>query len=158
MSRTEFHDRISRISQTRPGRGRRRRAVSRTAVIRDRVSYPISFVAAFGLGLLSLAIVRLVRAQYFTTFGAEGSDALIMFDWIAAASVGLLIREVFRIRDRMYLPANNAGVFIGIVSMHNVLWWAPKLSVSLFGAEYAEHIWATTVPNSIIFRGLVFVG
>ena len=125
--------------------------------LRENARYPLSFVAAFAAGVL---VAVLGRYCQFHMLGlpaqAENPDMQLVMDNVFAGLVAVVIRLSFDFATREHMLAKMAGVWLVIVTFHNLPHWAPAPMGALFSEAYVQQVRGQTDGNSILFRGMEF--
>jgi len=172
-----FNERLNRIAQNKAAStGRMRLHVGdREVLVRSldslkpretpvigmirNLSHVMSFVLAFGLGMLTYAVSTAVRMQLTDPTAKDpisaGFASNELLGGFLALAISLGLAQVFRLSSRTLSAAQTAGVFVAIVSLHNLAFWTPELASILFTPNWVETNHASAVPNSLIYRGLV---
>lgn len=124
-----------------------------------RLWYPLSYVAAFGLGYTMVLLMRYVR---WNGLGMQGNiavqaDLTIFLDVVMASAAGFVISFFVKMKTKEHAAAQTFGVFGALVSAHNLVWWFPGLFAALYTSEWVEATLRMTVANSFHFRGFTFV-
>lgn len=121
--------------------------------LRGRLAYPLSFVWAMLLGILSVFMARFATAHLVGS--AEGADdmMLYMMDIGVAAVCAFAIGVAIRSTDPKIMTTRMIGVFLAVSTMHNLVWFFPETFVWIYGEEWVEALLIRSEPNSIFFRG-----
>ncbi|PYF12970.1 hypothetical protein C8J30_101354 [Rhodobacter viridis] len=123
------------------------------------LAHLISFVLAFGLGMLAYALSTAARMQLTDPTAKDpilaGFESNELLGGLLALAISLGLAQVFRLSSRTLGAAQTAGVFAAIVSLHNLAFWTPELASMVFTPNWVETKHASAVPNSLIYRSLV---
>lgn len=121
--------------------------------LRGRLAYPLSFVWAFLLGILSVFMARFAVAHLVGS--PEGADdmMLYMMDIGIAGIVAFAIGVAIKSTDPKIMTATMLGVFATVTTMHNLVWMFPETFVWLYGEEWVEALLLRSEPSSLFFRG-----
>lgn len=121
--------------------------------------FPLGFVAAFALGMLSVAVSTAVRMQVSVVPSAQdiaqAGDAPMLLGGFIALATSLGFAQVFRLNSKIYSGAQLAGVIAGISLLHNLAFWQPELSALLFSPDWVALQEQIAEPDSLMFRGLI---
>ncbi len=125
---------------------------------RENIKYPLSFVGAFLIGMVSVFIARFVR--FHTTGGGLtdelGGELFLILDGAMALAIGFALRMAFNIHGKEHVMAKTAGILALGTTMHNLVHMQPELWAAMFSPEWVEEVTYFTDPNTIIFRGYSF--
>ncbi|MEL6169541.1 MAG: hypothetical protein AAFR35_12690 [Pseudomonadota bacterium] len=125
---------------------------------KENVRYPLGIVAAFVLGMLAVLLSRYVRFHLQGgTLTGEDPDITMMIDAGLAAGVAFALRIILKFEDKEHIFAKTMGIAVMVVTMHNLVHWAPGLFSVLFSVDWVDDVVLFTDPNSILFRGMSFV-
>ncbi len=157
MSRTEqnfaFQQRIARISQTRPD-------VQPVKLNdwRENIWYPMQFVAAFLLGMVTVFVARYIRF-HLGMGGVTGEDAglYMVMDGAISFAVGIILWGFFRLEGKEFKAVQTAGVIAMVVTMHNLVHWYPDQFSVVFSPDWTREVIVGTEPNSFLYRGVSYV-
>lgn len=150
MGHEDFEQRVARAQEVKPTK----RKVRVLPSMWERMLYPMTFVGAFLLGYAIVVFTRWMRSGIH--FEAQDPNVALATEAAAGIVVGFVIRQLFSIKNPVYVPANALGTTAAIISFHNFFWWFPEQAEMVFTPEYTQSIRATTEPNSLIFMGAVF--
>jgi hypothetical protein len=127
------------------------------SVLRN-AAYPLSFVAAFGVGMLSLAVstaVRMALAPPSMQALQTPGDQTQLIGGVIAIATSFGIAQLFRLNSKELGAAQTAGVFAALMTLHNIAFWQPELAAKVFTPAWVEAQQRGAVPDSLMFRGLV---
>lgn len=121
--------------------------------------YPIGFVAAFGLGMVSVVVSTAVKLRMMPLPSAEelrtAGDSPMILGAIVAIATSLGLAQLLRLNSKVLSSAQTAGVLAAIMTLHNVAFWDPDLAAQLFTPDWVKLQEQVAVPDSLIFRGIV---
>jgi len=128
------------------------------ALVRN-VLYPVSFVGAFVLGVISVVVSSAVRFHFAAVPTAEqlnaAGDSQMILGGIIAMIASMGFAMLFRLNSRVLTPAQSAGVLAGVSTLHNLAFWVPDLATQLFTPDWVALQQQIAMPDSLIFRGLI---
>lgn len=125
---------------------------------RENIKYPLSFVGAFFIGVISVFVARFVR---FTTSGGgltgEEADLLLMMDGAMALAIGFALRMAFGIEgNKELVAAKTAGITAMAAIMHNAVHAWPAVWAAMFSPEWVDEVVMFTEPSTILLGGYAF--
>ena len=160
--KASFQARLDRMGMAErpppPASAPRRRPAAASDTILGRLGYPLSFVAAFGLGYL---LVLLLRYGRWHVLGMQGilavqPDVAMFLDVAMASGAAWLIGRFVRMRSAAHMAAQTFGVVAAVISAHNLVWWYPQTFAAVYSWDFVETTQRMTVPDSLHFRGITF--
>ncbi|MQY41492.1 hypothetical protein GG681_02470 [Epibacterium sp. SM1969] len=110
--------------------------------------YALSLIGALLSGILTVALVRYVRF-HLTGEGEIGGPVAFLMDAGIAIVACLAIKEIFKLHDAEFKAAQGVGVFLMVMMMHNLAFWAPRMMSAAFSPAWVFQQQQDTVPNSI---------
>lgn len=121
------------------------------------VLYPVSMLLAVAIGLLSVIAARYAQFHLLSdSTGDLSPDIIMVGEFVMATCVGMVLRIALAVQGKDKLMAQTAGVWAGIVGLHNLVHMMPDLFQTLFSAEWVATTMASAPMQSIMFRGVVF--
>lgn len=139
--------------------GQLKKPEKRSRTLLRNALFPIGFVAAFVLGMLSVAISTAVRMQLVAVPSAQelaqAGDAPMIIGGVIALATSFGLAQIVRLNSKLFGAAQTVGVIAGISLLHNLAFWEPELSAQLFSPEWVALQEHTTQPDSLIFRGVI---
>lgn len=170
--RQEFLDRLGRVAQAPqngvqmigPAMTRSTSRYQRLSQMLDRHRVPLggpslkltqflSYVIAFGMGVIAAMIARALRFQIAGDAVPLSGDMDLVLDVIFSVAVAFLLREAVSLSAVKRMGAQFAGILLAIMTMHNAVHQMPDLFSSLFSPSWVEHVTTTTEPGTLYFRG-----
>lgn len=151
MPNEDFQNRLNRISarhETEQDALQAKRPKSNALSKGSRGRYALSLFAALFSGILTVALVRYVRFHLTGEGGLGGPVAFLMDAGIAIVAC-LAIKEIFKLHEAEFKAAQGIGVFLMVMTMHNLAFWAPKMMSTAFSPAWVHQQQQDTVPNSI---------
>lgn len=177
VSTTNFSERLARIETSRSRHagtialhvGEREVYVRSLESMRVRESlgkrilgnalYPLSFIFAFAVGAMALPISVAIRARvspFPAAVDAATGDAPLIVSMVLGMMTSVVLSQLFRMRAKELATAQAVGVWAAVSLMHNLAFWMPDLSSLLFTPEWVALQTHIAMPDSFMFRGLVF--
>ena len=124
---------------------------------RVNIRYPLSFVGAFALGMLSVVLSRMASSNMVGTPDPNGDlEMLFIGEGVLAFLIAFFLRMAFSMSSKELMAAKAIGVFVMLCTMHNLVHMAPGLWAIINTPDWVEFVLMTTEPNSILFRGITF--
>ena len=168
MGQTDFQDRIARLSEkhgvvpTAPASSENVvRAVEKRArgfqtsedTLAGRLAYPLSFVVAFLMGVLSVFIGRFAFAHLGGAMQDGDAMTLYMIDLALAGAMAFAINVALKSGEKEKVAVSMAGVFACVSLMHNLIWMFPDAAALVYGDAWVESLMRRSLPNSFFFQG-----
>jgi hypothetical protein len=120
------------------------------------LAYPLGFVLAVSLGLLSDAVGRLLRFELMPQLRPEAATEMLINAGLGLI-VGILLANLCRLKTPRHRLLLVVGVLVGGMSFHNLVHAAPQIFDRLFSPIWVAEVLRTTEPHSLLFRGISFV-
>lgn len=177
ISSASFNERLARIeAETRRSKGMitlhvgdqelrvrsigaHKMPVRRGAMLLRNALFPFGFVAAFGLGMFSVAVSTAVRMQVTVMPSAQelaqAGDAPMILGAFIALATSMGFAQIFRLNSKAFSMAQTLGVIAGIGLLHNLAFWQPDLSALMFSPDWVALQEQVAQPDSLMLRGLV---
>lgn len=161
-----FQDRLSRISDERTrmkdakgGKEKPKRAAAGLPDYRDSLRYPLSIIWAFVVGLIAVFAARYIRYHLTggSLSGGDSADITMIIDAGIAGATGFALKGLLSLESKTLQLAQNIGVAVMVVMMHNLVHIAPAPFSWMFSPEWVRDVEQTTEPKSILFRGVTFL-
>lgn len=155
MDQNDFQSRVARIVEEKIAQKPVRAKSSRISRGFHNALYPLSVIAAFFVGVLSILIVRHVRFHLLGEIDAQSWT--FVGDILIAMGGTWAIMQLLRFNDKVYKAAQTLGVFFAFLTMHNLAFWAPNVMSFLFSPDWVAWQQENAQPNSLYWRGAYFV-
>lgn len=120
------------------------------------LAYPLSFVLAICLGLISDAAGRLLRFGLMPQLRPEAASEMLINAGLGLA-IGLLLAILCRLKTTQHRVLLVIGVLVGGMTFHNLVHAAPRLFDLLFSPLWVAEVLRSTEPHSLLLRGISFV-
>lgn len=139
--------------------GKLQKPTSRGLTLLRNALFPFGFVAAFGLGMLSVAVSTAVRMQVTVVPSAQelaqAGDAPMILGAFIALATSFGFAQIFRLNSKVFTGAQSLGVIAGIGLLHNLAFWQPELSALLFSPDWVTLQAQVAQPDSLMLHGLI---
>jgi hypothetical protein len=158
-TQSNFQDRIQRISKEKEQSKATASAANRTSKARRfliNAKYPASICVAAFTGLAAVFLVRYLRFQLMGAGDASSGILVFLLDAILSIAGCVAIKELFRMHSPEFKTAQVVGIFIMVISMHNLAFWAPNFMSSAFSRDWVVAQEDYAMPNSIYLGGFYF--
>ncbi|MEL7093335.1 MAG: hypothetical protein AAFN94_16525 [Pseudomonadota bacterium] len=162
MSQDVFGERLSRLAETHTIRveTQTQQAAAkqgRTPQWLRNLGYPASIVGACLLGILAVALSRYCMFHITGVPDPNGDpDMTMIVDGALAFAIAFVLRMMFWMTDKVHLIAKTVGIWIALITMHNLVHDFPAVWSAAFSPEWVEITTRMTEPRTLYFRGLSF--
>ncbi len=116
-------------------------------------------VLAFALGTLAVALAVALKVRFMPvsveqalSFG-EGQTVVML---ALGAGLSFVLTFAFGLRGGAAMTGQMLGVVLAVSALHNLAFWAPGAAEMLFTKDWVEVQRVSAVPDSLIFRGVVY--
>lgn len=153
----EFQQRAAELRAARQALQGNPRQSRKSSEILGNARYPASIIGAFLTGMIAVAFARYIRFHLSGgTMAGEDADMTMMLDGAIGAAAGFFIRQMFKFEAKVFLTASNVGVGAMILTMHNLVHYAPAPFEIAFSPDWVREVVETTDPNTAVFGEFVF--
>jgi hypothetical protein len=147
----------------KPSRKLRRQRIKETKPVSLRKrGNPLIFLVAFLFGCLAVALARYGRAAFLDNeligAGLIGSQPglAMLADFAAALVFAIVLKAVLGTRNPQFMSAQVIGAGVMVLAMHNLVHLDPDLWSLAFPKAWVNEVVVTTLPHSILIKGISF--
>lgn len=112
-----------------------------------------SVVLAISIGGISAIAARFTLFQSSRYMGVDLSPSIgLTLDIFLAIAIGFWVRELVSLSALRQIGAQFLGIFLALMTMHNVVHQLPDSFARLLSPEWVEHVKQSTQPGTLQFR------
>lgn len=120
--------------------------------------YPVSVMAAVGLGFVSHGIVLVARYHLTGLPDASANpDIEMVAQLMMAFALSMVLGYFVGLRAKNFTSLKSIGAALGLLFFHNVVHFYPKLFDILCSKAWVNYMVTQTEAHSMIWRGISFV-
>lgn len=117
----------------------------------DGVTYVLSLIGAFGVGLLVVVAARYARFHLTGVMpgSAQLSSSNLVLDFGLAFLAGVLLQQIFHFKRPEHMAAKTVGMFAAAFTMHMAVHAFPGLFELLFSDIWVRQVIRLTDPTKL---------
>ena len=120
--------------------------------------YPLSVLAAVGLGVVSHGLVLIARYQIQGLPNPKANpDIEMVAQLVMAFSLAMVLGYLIGLRAKNLTKLKSLGAALGLLFFHNVVHLYPQLFDVLCSKSWVNYVITHTHAHSMVWRGISFV-
>ena len=152
--KSAFQSRVERINARaeEASKGTSRRSGD---TIWHRLSYPISFIGAFLLGVGAVFLSRYIQFQMIGVPGDPKAGSQDLISIVLAMAAIFLISFLLNGRQKEFARTSALAMMATTFTFHNAVWAYPDSFEQVYGPDWVEMVKKQTEPSSIRLFSIV---
>ena len=123
-----------------------------------RMGYPLSLAMALFSGVFAVMAIRFARFHFLGYNDLEmNADMMFGMDVVMGMGIVLFFRETFNLKLLSHMALLGTSLMGAVLGLHNLVWMYPAKFGSVFSPEWVAMTKAMAEPNSVLFRGVVYL-
>lgn len=140
-----------------PAKARPRKPRGLVALVANAL-YPVSVMAAVGLGFVSHGIVLMARYHLNgLPDAAANPDIEMVAQLVMAFALAMVLGHFVGLRTKNFTSLKSLGAALGLLFFHNVVHLYPQVFDSLCSKAWVNYMVTQTEAHSMVWRGISFV-
>ncbi|MGI9370360.1 MAG: hypothetical protein ACR2O2_16135 [Ruegeria sp.] len=127
----------------------------RTESLWQRLSYPVSFVGVFFLGVFAVFLTRYIQSQLVGVPDSGEASFQEIIGLGCASAAASIISLFLKDRQKEFASVSTIGVFLTTFTYHNLVWEYPDAFEQVYGPDWVEFTQERTEPSSLFLFGNV---
>ena len=140
-----------------PAKAKKRSPRGLAALVANAV-YPVSVLAAVGLGVVAHGLVLMMRYQIQGLPDPKANPDIEMGAQLAMAfALSMVLGHFVGLRTKNFTSLKSLGAALGLLFFHNLVHLYPQAFDVLFSKSWVNYMVQHTHAHSMVWRGISFV-